>query len=237
MQPYVDIYFVARWQRPGQPLYNVTDILTKPVVNIFFTKQGAFINAVTRGTRKFIIDSDGVYAGIKFKPGGFRAFMKQPVCTLTNTIPLSTVFTDVNEAALDEIVTIKDDQQLVLCMENILRLQRPSFDVKIELAGRAVGILEDDPDVSVTELASLLHKSERGVQYLFSEYIGANIKWTSMRFRLLKALQKPLTEQKPHWTEIAAELNYSTHSHFVNDFRRLLGVSPSEYIKLLHSIE
>lgn len=234
LEPFVELYFVARWNRPGKPHYLATDILTKPTINMFFTKDEAYVNGVTNGTRHFIIDKEGMYAGVKFRPGAFHAFAKQSLSKISDHSPLNTIFPRVNVSFLRQLHECNDDQQVVAKIEELLTEQKPVPDKKIETVDQIITFIEEcNQPLGTAMLAAKFHMSERSLHYLFSEYVGAGVKWTSMRIRLIKALQKSLDTSAPHWTKIAAELNYSTQSHFINDFRRLIGLSPSQYAKTI----
>jgi AraC-like DNA-binding protein len=235
LAPFVELYFVARWRRPGQAEYEATDILTSPVTNIFFTAQGAFCSGITGGIRRFCIGESGVYAGVKCRPGGFHAFWPQTLATLTNkTLPAQAVFPQVTAAFTSNLLAQTDDQQVVRDLETLLQASHPQADPKIERIGRIIAAIEaEGQNYTVSSLAAKLHMSERSLQQLFHEYIGVGAKWAIMRSRLLQTIQYALLPEKPNWTNIALELNYSTQSHFTNDFKRLLGLSPSEYAKLV----
>lgn len=235
LAPFVELYFVARWNRPNQSNYVAMDILTKPVVNVFFTAEGAYINGITKGTRTFIAGEEGMYAGVKFRVGGFRPFCNASLANIAdNSLSVIEIFEQADTDFITHLVSLTSDNEVLQTMEELLRSKSPSYSPKIDLASRIVSYIEKSShSVTPTELTKEFHMSERSLQYLFSEYVGAGIKWTNMRFRLLEALQKPFETTRPNWTEIAAELNYSTQSHFINDFRRIFDISPSQYVKLI----
>jgi len=234
-EPFVDVYFVARWQRPGQKDYQATDILTRPVVNLFFTNQGSFYNGVTQGTRSFRIGPNGVYAGIKFKPGAFRAFWKQPMSALADARhAASDIFPAINPAFVSQLLDHSDDQEAIRAMERLILDAHPYNDPKIKLVNRIITSIEtSEVPPSVSSLAKASNMSARSLQFLFQNYIGVGPKWAIKRWRLLQTIQQAARPDKPNWTAVAAELNYSTQSHFSNDFRQLLGISPSRYAQLV----
>lgn len=230
MQPFVDCFFVARWDRPGEAAYATTDILTRPVVNIFFTKEGARVSTVLQGPRTFIIDQKGVYAGVKFKPGGFHAFVKQPMAQIIGKVtPADQIIPGYTTPFAKQLLKHTDNNRIVHEMEQALAARQPQSDKKAALVNDMVTSVENKEFHTVQELAAEFNYSQRTLQHLFREYVGVGPKWMLMRSRLLRAVQEVLTPDKPNWTEVAAELNYSTQSHFTNDFRRLIGMSPRQY--------
>jgi len=234
MAPFVELYFVARWERIDAEDIVVSDILTRPVVNIFFTTRGAFISGVTNGVRSFQIGPAGIYAGVKFHPGGFRPFYNASMAFLTDKrVPIEQLFPKADGMFVSALLAAKDDQGIVAQMESLLKSSAPKYDVRGLLARRAVERIETDHSLTVELLAAELGVTVRGLQRLFQNYIGVGPKWTLKRSRLLHTLGYALEAEKPNWTTISAELNYSTQPHFINEFKYLFGITPTQYVKLI----
>jgi len=229
----VEHYFVARWEVPRGSTYTANDVLTGPVINLFFTADGAYFNGVQSGQRAFRLSRAGVYAGVKFRPGGFHAFWRRPISELTEQrFPASLVFPTVTPAYNRELLGLTGDQRLVARIEGLLREQHPEPDSNIALVGQIMKHIEEgDSDLTVAVLARQLEVPERTLQRLFGQYVGVGVKWHLQRRRLLEAASRVYGVSRANWTTIAAELGYSTQSHFINDFRRLVGMSPSQYAK------
>lgn len=234
MAPFVELYFVARWSKFDTEDMVVSDILTRPVVNMFFTVHGTFVSGVTNGVRTFRIGPSGIYAGVKFLPGGFRPFHAMPMTAITDKkIPTESIFPKVDEAFVKVLLAMKSDQDVVARLESLLKSSAPKYDVRGLLARRAVEKIESDHSLTVESLAGELGLSVRGLQRLFQNYIGVGPKWALIRSRLLHTLRYALEDEKYNWTNIAAELNYSTQPHFTNEFKHLLGITPTQYVKLI----
>lgn len=62
---------------------------------------------------------------------------------------------------------------------------------------------------------------------MFHTYVGVGIKWIILRYRLLAATQLAIQPDTQSWTKIAAELGYTDQSHFINDFKRIIGKTPN----------
>ena len=76
--------------------------------------------------------------------------------------------------------------------------------------------------------------SERSLQHVFQTYAGVGVKWIITRRRLLEAIDRVRSQPHLTWAEVAAELGYSSQSHFSRDFKDVTGASPSVYLKRLH---
>ena len=71
---------------------------------------------------------------------------------------------------------------------------------------------------------------ERTLQRLFDQYVGASARWVIKRYRIYEALQLLTAGRPPDWAAVAQDLGYYDQAHFINDFRHLVGCSPTEYV-------
>lgn len=106
-------------------------------------------------------------------------------------------------------------------------LQPP--DDEARLANALAGLVDEDPDVlRVGDVADALGVSVRTVQRLASRYIGIPPAAMIRRRRLQEAAQR-LRDQPTELAALAAELGYADQAHLANDFRTVLGFTPSHY--------
>src|SRR5215208_7243341 len=85
------------------------------------------------------------------------------------------------------------------------------------------------PDARVEHLAAMHHVAPRTVQRLFRRYVGVGPKWVLKRLRIHEAADQLTAASPPRWTELALDLGYYDHAHFIRDFRLVVGRSPAEY--------
>lgn len=71
--------------------------------------------------------------------------------------------------------------------------------------------------------------SLRALQRLFCEYVGVSPKWVIQRYRLQDAAVLLASGSSGQLAALAAELGYFDPAHLAQDFRRLFGISPSQY--------
>lgn len=210
------------------------EILSAPSVYLFFAGHKAFIHGiVSRGLLYDACASD-VIAGVKFKPGGFYAFFKRPMAELTGrTFPLETVFGAADPQFTKELL-IRTDELIFNMLEGLLRDKQPAADKNLALVSNIMAALEQDDTLqTVRAVARAFGKSERSIQLLFQTYVGVGLKWVITRKRLLETVHQVSSHARPNWVEAAAELGYSSQSHFARDFKRIIGRSPSQYLKTI----
>jgi AraC-like DNA-binding protein len=74
---------------------------------------------------------------------------------------------------------------------------------------------------------------ERTLQRLFDRYVGASARWVIKRYRVYEALESMRPGAPIEWAALAQDLGYFDQAHFINDFKKLVGCLPSEYVRPL----
>src|ERR1700761_8066998 len=85
LAPFLDFCWLVRWDLRGQPPYEQA-ILPYPNVNLGFEADGAGVFGVDRSIFTRRLAGQGRALGLRFRPGGFRPFYRQPVATLTDRV-------------------------------------------------------------------------------------------------------------------------------------------------------
>jgi AraC-like DNA-binding protein len=105
-----------------------------------------------------------------------------------------------------------------------------SPDDEGRLANAVARLVDEDPDVlRVADVATRLGVSVRTVQRLASRYIGVPPSAMIRRRRLQEAAQRLREQPGTELAALAAELGYADQAHLANDFRTVLGLTPSRY--------
>ena len=61
------------------------------------------------------------------------------------------------------------------------------------------------------------------------EYVGVGPKWVIQHYRLHEAAEYAATGKPRDWADLAARLGYADQAHFIRDFKRFVGKSPTRY--------
>lgn len=85
-----------------------------------------------------------------------------------------------------------------------------------------------DPELSLQEIASKSFMSEVYFRKLFKAEYGSSPQKYIIKLRMQKAIELIQTAEYS-LKEVAAECGYTDYKYFSAEFKRLLGVSPSEY--------
>lgn len=232
LRPFIVNHWIVRWDLRGQPAYR-QDILPYPCVNVAFEADRSVIAGVTRGRASRVIEGEGLAFGIKFKPGGFFPFFRQPISTLTDRlVPLATVFGPTALTAERRLLASPDAAVMVQIAEDFLRSLAPASDPHaIAVAEIVEAIGTDRAITAVNALEKRFGRSERTLQRLFSRYVGVSPKWVIRIYRLQEAADQMARGESVDSATLAAELNYHDQAHFIHDFKTVTGRTPAVYAR------
>lgn len=93
-----------------------------------------------------------------------------------------------------------------------------------------------DPEIAdVASLAERVGVGRRTIERLCARYFGFPPKLLLRRQRFLRSLAKFMLETRQSWSK-SLDGQYFDQAHFVRDFRRFMGTTPSEYSRAEHPI-
>ncbi|MEH0109462.1 helix-turn-helix domain-containing protein [Tersicoccus sp. MR15.9] len=97
-------------------------------------------------------------------------------------------------------------------------------------ANALADLIETDPSIRrVEDAADRLGLSVRTVQRLTAAHVGLSPAAMIRRRRLQEAAERLRDDPTVSLADLAADLGYADHAHLTNDFRQVLGVTPSAY--------
>jgi AraC-like DNA-binding protein len=232
LAPFVDFYWIVRWDLRGQPPHEQT-ILPHPNVNLAFEESGAGIYGVD--TRLFVrvLTGQGKALGVRFRAGCFRPFWQAPVCQLSDrVVPAARLFGSRAESTRQAIMHADAgaDADMVAHADLLLCSVRPGPDPAAEQAATLVAWITDDPALRrVDQLSAGSGMSARSLQRLFADYVGVGPKWVMRRARLHEAAERADSGELIDWAALAADLGYADQAHLTRDFTATIGVPPARY--------
>lgn len=233
LAPFADYYWVMRWDLRNKPPVTA-EVIPSPYTNLTFMSEGARITGVSTGKYSYQLQGEGTIFGVKFKPGAFHVFYKKSLHNLTDKhIPANLIFEEIDDA-FNKAILKSSDSTAVRLIEELLTTRNPILDKYLQLVSKVIDYLETQEHATTDGLLALTSLSERRLQEIFREYVGVGIKWISLRIRLIRAVELAAKLEKPDWTTIAHQLGYADQSHFTNDFKRVIGKSPTQYTSELN---
>ncbi len=86
----------------------------------------------------------------------------------------------------------------------------------------------------VEMLAERFDLGLRQLQRVFREYVGVSPKWVIRRHRLIEAAERLRSpDESIDFAVLALDLGYADQSHFIRDFKTMVGMTPAEFHKSL----
>ena len=232
LAPYVEHYWTIEWDLP-EPVLRET--LPYPSAHIVLEPGSAHLGGVH--TRKFsrLLEGKSRVLGVKFRPGGLRPFIAQPVAELTDRVfELTAVFGDGAKNLDRRVLAHADHHAAIAVVEMFLRDLRPRADANVALVANIAARIADDRELRrVEQLVAEFGLGTRKLQRLFNEYVGVSPKWMIGRYRLQEAAERMAGATDPDWAQTALELGYTDQAHFIRDFKKLIGKSPADYYRSL----
>jgi AraC-like DNA-binding protein len=203
-----------------------------PNFYLVFENQKSVVGAVSTSKFSRVLQGRSGVFGIKFKPGGFRPFLKAPAASLLNQIvPAARIFGQ-DIRSLDQILisaSWKEDR-MIEATNTFLRARLPRHNSTIELADRIVKRIQQASEIkTVADLAKATGIDKRKLQRVFKEYVGVSPKWVIRRFRLHEIVDVLNSGRQPDWCQVALDLGYFDQAHLINDFKSIVGSSPDQY--------
>jgi AraC-like DNA-binding protein len=262
LSPFVDYYWIPRWDLRGKPPYEQT-ILPHPNVHLVFEASGSGIFGVDRRLFTRSLSGLGLALGVRFRAGCFRPFWQAPISQLTDrVVPAVRLFgprvektrqaimgcagdddgaagSDDGAAGSDDGAAGSDDgadERMVGYAEALLCSVLPEQDPLAEQAAGLVSCITDDPGLRrVGQLSASSGLTVRTLQRLFADYVGVSPKWVMRRARLHEAAERADSGEPVDWASLAADLGYADQAHLTRDFTVTIGVPPTRYAAPLSS--
>jgi AraC-like DNA-binding protein len=229
---FVKHYWVVSWDLTGQEPY-WQEVVPNPCVNWVVDKGRTAFYGAAKTKYSHLLTDKGCVFGVKFRPGGFYPFIKQPVSGLTNCpMPVENVFGTGAATGECDILSQANEEQMVELAESLLRTKLPEKDETITLINRIIDrIAEDRELVKVDEICRDFDFNKRKLQRLFDQYVGVSPKWVIKLYRLQNAAETMDNGGSRDWTRLSMNLGYYDQSHFIKDFKATIGKTPDEYVK------
>jgi len=234
LAPFVDWYWVVRWDLPEEAAPFEQEVLPHPCVNLAIEARGSAIHGVFTRRTVAKLSGRGRVVAAKFVPGGFQPFIGLPMSGLrARVVPLATAFGRGSGSLVKRVLACADDRRAARLIEAFLLQRLPTAaDASRELATSLVARVTADQALRRTEeLARLAGMSVRSLRRLFREYIGVAPKWVIQRARMHEAAERVASGASVGWARLALELGYHDQAHLIRDFKSQIGFTPGQYAK------
>jgi AraC-like DNA-binding protein len=223
-------YWLVSWDLRGLAPH-IAETLPHPNIHAIFEPAGSTVAGVHTARFSRRLEGRSHAFGIKFTPGGFRSFLSAPVSSLADrVVPIRQIFGSEIDALEKVLVSSDDEAALIPAVNDFFLAHVPRPDQSAALASQLVNRILSEPEIrTVDDLAARASLGKRSLQRLFSEYVGAPPKWVIRRYRLHELVEHFRSGARPDYAQLALELGYFDQAHLINDFRSIVGYSPTQY--------
>lgn len=235
LEPFVQHFWSVRWDLRGEPPF-LAETLPHPCVHLLFERGRAQVAGVQ--TRRFsrLLRGRARVFGIKFRPAAFQPLYAQPVSRLRErTVSLRSVLGAESDALRDGILAEEDPQACVALAQDFLAPRLPALPAPVASLRDLVERMAVDTSLTrVEQVAALAGLELRALQRRFVAAVGVSPKWVIQRYRLHEAAaqltQLAQQQQAPDLAQLALQLGYFDQSHFIRDFKAVVGRPPGAYV-------
>lgn len=164
--------------------------------------------------------------GARMMPGAFHQLTGFPATAAMDTfLPIEAVFGDFDRSLFFSLPIGQAKEYFRNFISD--RTQRKTTNTFITL----FNTLSDNTPANTKELYQLLHFSPRQCQRLFAKHYGITPKMVLSVIRFQKCLEI-LTSPKAKPADILNVTGYYDQPHFIKDFKRNIGITPLELIRI-----
>jgi AraC-like DNA-binding protein len=184
-------------------------------------------------TKRFDVDvrGSGRVVGVRFRPGGLAALTGREASEWTDrTMPAGAVLPEDLCATLADPELAAHPSEWAVAAESALLAIPTNDDPRYDLLLTIVAdMLEDRSLLTVAEVGERHGLTPRGLQRLFTHYVGVGPKWVLARYRMHDAVSEIDEGYDGTLTDLAYRYGWYDQAHFTRDFTALVGVTPGQY--------
>lgn len=231
----IETFWLVTWDLRGRPPH-IQQNIPDPCINMVFeAHRSRIVGAVTK---RYVVELNGKgkIFGIKFHAGGFHYLNDLPASRLTDTsVEITDVFGPESHSLVEQIIATNDIELMIKLSEDFLLARTNGVETKANKVLEIIRKIEQDKTIiRVNQLQTEFDLTARSLQRLFNSQVGVSPKWVIRKYRIREVLSR-LENGEKDWQTLITHLDYFDQSHFVKDFKSLVGVTPSGYIDQLQS--
>lgn len=126
LAPFIEWFWLVAWDLPSGVVH-VQRTLPSPCIQLVFDRGRTAAFGVMTGAFAYTLKEKGQVLGARFRPGAFKAFLGQPVQTITDReLRLSALFDCDDEQAERSVFDAPDDASMVQTASAVIRRGLPA---------------------------------------------------------------------------------------------------------------
>jgi AraC-like DNA-binding protein len=178
-----------------------------------------------------VIHWPGFYSlGVLLKPAVLSRMLRVDMAEFTNrAFDGQLIRSDFNMLyrQLEDVTSIKEKIELI---ERYLRKVLSPVSHQHTLIDQALHLIHHEKNISMDKMAGHFHVSQRYLEMQFKKTVGVSPKTYSLIQRFKRMEQQVRKMSAIHWHEMSFASEYYDQNHFIKDFKRFTGLTPSDYL-------
>jgi len=229
--PYISNYTITF---PSNAMSNEYTILPSASSTIVIAVNSDWVFSSLRCTNT-VATNVGKYANkmtmlllIEFIPGTMNHFIKADQSELADrSFSLNDINKELSVSMERALLSSTNIGTLIASIDSILIKQlTQSYNTIVSVMTNQ--IIKSHGNVNIQQLSAQYHYSVKHIRRLFKQHLGTTPKTFSRIVRTSHSAYM-LTNRSVRLIDVAYKLGFCDQSHFINDFKAISGVTPSEY--------
>lgn len=220
----VSWFWIPQWDLPDG-VETRQPILGYPAANLAVEPDGVTLWGSTTRASERVLTGSGWAVGALLRPAALSRLASSPSALVDTFAAL-----DAGEMHAAVVAAMPDVNAATLVVASWLVRRAGPPSAEGRLANDMADLLMTHPGIlRVEDAAEQLRVSVRTLQRLAHRTVGLSPAAMIRRRRLQEAAQRVREDAGVLLADVAAELGYADQAHLANDFRTVLGFTPSEY--------
>jgi len=196
------------------------------------TVRGSWLSGQHR--RSIVIESakDSCMIGARFRPGGLHPFLGMPVSELNDSVEETALLWGSGLRELRErlLEATSVDDRFRMLDRTLIERGRGKLEPDASLAYVLHRLITIPGETAIRSLAEDVGLTQKRLVRAFEEKVGLKPKTLSRVLRFQTVLKRLEREARVSWSFIAQDAGYYDQAHFIRDFERFSGLSPTRYL-------
>lgn len=168
--------------------------------------------------------------GIVATPIGCRAVFGLPPAEIRGkVVQLESVWAPAADLRR-RLAALEHPESMLDLIVEVLNVESDLSGAGLDYVSAALELLDTNPAMPVADVADRVGISHGHLNREFTRVVGLTPRAVTRLLRLQHMLGELDVERRIVWTDLAAELGWFDQAHFIRDFKRHTGVTPSEYL-------
>jgi len=248
LSKYIDRYYLYR--KSSNIKFDLPIVLPGTGLDLIFHLENSLSVDNKKLDESYIICSRTVFEfnktnsvnfiSVRFKSGAFRHFTSIPFLELNDSfLSITEIWKDKGLELINKLNETEDLNQKIKLIEVFLIIQLTENKVRRdEKWDTIISVLyKEFRTVNLIELSKRTNLSYRQFERNFKKQFGITAKNFQINTRLQDTIKKSLLYDERYYLNNALDNGYFDQSHFINEFQKLVGLKPKEYLLKVNSEE